>query len=45
MVLNTECSPDVLEQIKRQGLTFPFSKFAHLSFSDIENYFDHILYC
>ncbi|XP_032357196.1 inositol-tetrakisphosphate 1-kinase isoform X3 [Etheostoma spectabile] len=24
MVLNTECSPDVLEQIKRQGLTFPF---------------------
>uniref|UniRef100_A0A3Q1APQ7 Inositol-tetrakisphosphate 1-kinase n=1 Tax=Amphiprion ocellaris TaxID=80972 RepID=A0A3Q1APQ7_AMPOC len=26
MVLNTECSPDVLEQIKRQGLTFPFSK-------------------
>uniref|UniRef100_A0A8C4ET58 Inositol-tetrakisphosphate 1-kinase n=1 Tax=Dicentrarchus labrax TaxID=13489 RepID=A0A8C4ET58_DICLA len=26
MVLNTDCSPDVLEQIKRQGLTFPFSK-------------------
>uniref|UniRef100_A0A8C5E234 Inositol-tetrakisphosphate 1-kinase n=1 Tax=Gouania willdenowi TaxID=441366 RepID=A0A8C5E234_GOUWI len=26
MVLNSECSPDVLEQIKRQGLTFPFSK-------------------
>uniref|UniRef100_A0A8C2ZCR8 Inositol-tetrakisphosphate 1-kinase n=1 Tax=Cyclopterus lumpus TaxID=8103 RepID=A0A8C2ZCR8_CYCLU len=26
MVLNTECSPDVLEHIKRQGLTFPFSK-------------------
>ncbi|XP_004540649.3 inositol-tetrakisphosphate 1-kinase [Maylandia zebra] len=24
MVLNTECSPDVLEQIKRQGLSFPF---------------------
>ncbi|KAM9340983.1 inositol-tetrakisphosphate 1-kinase-like [Symphorus nematophorus] len=24
MVLNTDCSPDVLEQIKRQGLTFPF---------------------
>uniref|UniRef100_A0A4W6FCU5 Inositol-tetrakisphosphate 1-kinase n=1 Tax=Lates calcarifer TaxID=8187 RepID=A0A4W6FCU5_LATCA len=24
MVLNTECSPDVLEQIRRQGLTFPF---------------------
>lgn len=24
MVLNSECSPDVLEQIKRQGLTFPF---------------------
>uniref|UniRef100_A0A8C6PBI0 Inositol-tetrakisphosphate 1-kinase n=1 Tax=Nothobranchius furzeri TaxID=105023 RepID=A0A8C6PBI0_NOTFU len=24
MVLNTECSPDVLEQIKQQGLTFPF---------------------
>ncbi|XP_029983500.1 inositol-tetrakisphosphate 1-kinase [Sphaeramia orbicularis] len=24
MVLNTECSPDVLEQIKKQGLTFPF---------------------
>uniref|UniRef100_A0A3Q0T5G9 Inositol-tetrakisphosphate 1-kinase n=1 Tax=Amphilophus citrinellus TaxID=61819 RepID=A0A3Q0T5G9_AMPCI len=24
MVLNTECSPDMLEQIKRQGLTFPF---------------------
>ncbi|CAN9502144.1 unnamed protein product [Ophioblennius macclurei] len=24
MVLNTECTPDVLEQIKRQGLTFPF---------------------
>ncbi|XP_075963859.1 inositol-tetrakisphosphate 1-kinase-like [Anarhichas minor] len=24
MVLNTECSPDVLEHIKRQGLTFPF---------------------
>ncbi|XP_031134427.1 inositol-tetrakisphosphate 1-kinase isoform X2 [Sander lucioperca] len=24
MVLNTECSSDVLEQIKRQGLTFPF---------------------
>lgn len=24
MVLNTECSPDVLEQIKTQGLTFPF---------------------
>lgn len=24
MVLNTECSPDVLELIKRQGLTFPF---------------------
>uniref|UniRef100_G3NZS2 Inositol-tetrakisphosphate 1-kinase n=1 Tax=Gasterosteus aculeatus aculeatus TaxID=481459 RepID=G3NZS2_GASAC len=26
MVLNTECSPDVLEHIKRQGLTFPFSE-------------------
>lgn len=26
MVLNTECSPDVLEQIKRQGLSFPFSE-------------------
>ncbi|XP_067335375.1 inositol-tetrakisphosphate 1-kinase isoform X1 [Channa argus] len=24
MVLNTECSPDVLEQIRRQGLSFPF---------------------
>ncbi|KAK2826069.1 hypothetical protein Q5P01_020283 [Channa striata] len=24
MVLNAECSPDVLEQIRRQGLTFPF---------------------
>lgn len=24
MVLNTDCSPDVLEQIRRQGLTFPF---------------------
>ncbi|XP_034431925.1 inositol-tetrakisphosphate 1-kinase [Hippoglossus hippoglossus] len=24
MVLNSECSPDVLEQIRRQGLTFPF---------------------
>lgn len=24
MVLNTDCSPDVLEQIKRQGLSFPF---------------------
>ncbi|XP_024125807.1 inositol-tetrakisphosphate 1-kinase isoform X1 [Oryzias melastigma] len=24
MVLNTECSPDVLEDIKKQGLTFPF---------------------
>uniref|UniRef100_A0A3Q2QIY0 Inositol-tetrakisphosphate 1-kinase n=1 Tax=Fundulus heteroclitus TaxID=8078 RepID=A0A3Q2QIY0_FUNHE len=24
MVLNTECNPDVLEQIKLQGLTFPF---------------------
>uniref|UniRef100_A0A3B5LVI0 Uncharacterized protein n=1 Tax=Xiphophorus couchianus TaxID=32473 RepID=A0A3B5LVI0_9TELE len=24
MVLNTECTPDVLEQIKLQGLTFPF---------------------
>lgn len=24
MVLNTECSPDVLEQIKKHGLTFPF---------------------
>lgn len=24
MVLNTECTPEVLEQIKRQGLTFPF---------------------
>ncbi|XP_037602264.1 inositol-tetrakisphosphate 1-kinase [Sebastes umbrosus] len=24
MVLNTDCSPDVLEQIKMQGLTFPF---------------------
>lgn len=27
MVLNTDCSSDVLEQIKRQGLTFPFSKY------------------
>lgn len=27
MVLNADCSTDVLEQIKRQGLTFPFSKF------------------
>lgn len=26
MVLNSECSPDLLEQIKKQGLTFPFSK-------------------
>ncbi|CAB1445019.1 unnamed protein product [Pleuronectes platessa] len=24
MVLNSKCSPDVLEQIRRQGLTFPF---------------------
>lgn len=24
MVLNSECTPEVLEQIKRQGLTFPF---------------------
>lgn len=24
MVLNSECSPDVLEQIRKQGLTFPF---------------------
>lgn len=24
MVLNTDCSTDVLEQIRRQGLTFPF---------------------
>uniref|UniRef100_A0A674NSE5 Inositol-tetrakisphosphate 1-kinase n=1 Tax=Takifugu rubripes TaxID=31033 RepID=A0A674NSE5_TAKRU len=24
MVLNADCSPDVLEQIRRQGLTFPF---------------------
>ncbi|XP_068195656.1 inositol-tetrakisphosphate 1-kinase [Antennarius striatus] len=24
MVLNTDCNPDVLDQIKRQGLTFPF---------------------
>ncbi|XP_019725752.1 inositol-tetrakisphosphate 1-kinase isoform X1 [Hippocampus comes] len=24
MVLNTECSPDVLEQIRNHGLTFPF---------------------
>ncbi|XP_077396112.1 inositol-tetrakisphosphate 1-kinase-like [Festucalex cinctus] len=24
MVLNSECSPDVLEQIKNHGLTFPF---------------------
>ncbi|KAG8013382.1 Inositol-tetrakisphosphate 1-kinase [Nibea albiflora] len=24
MVLNTDCSPDMLEQIQRQGLTFPF---------------------
>uniref|UniRef100_A0A3P8UHF1 Inositol-tetrakisphosphate 1-kinase n=1 Tax=Cynoglossus semilaevis TaxID=244447 RepID=A0A3P8UHF1_CYNSE len=24
MVLNTECSPEVLEQIRRKGLTFPF---------------------
>lgn len=24
MVLNSECSPDLLEQIKKQGLTFPF---------------------
>ncbi|XP_061751166.1 inositol-tetrakisphosphate 1-kinase isoform X4 [Nerophis ophidion] len=24
MVLNTECSPDVLEQIRKHGLTFPF---------------------
>ncbi|CAK6957002.1 inositol-tetrakisphosphate 1-kinase [Scomber scombrus] len=24
MVLNTECNPDVLEQIKKHGLTFPF---------------------
>ncbi|XP_039992375.1 inositol-tetrakisphosphate 1-kinase [Xiphias gladius] len=24
MVLNTECSPDVLEQIRRQGISFPF---------------------
>lgn len=31
MVLNTECTPDVLEQIRKQGLTFPFSKFAYLS--------------
>lgn len=28
MILNADCSPDVLEQIKRQGLTFPFSKFC-----------------
>lgn len=27
MVLNVDCSTDVLEQIERQGLTFPFSKF------------------
>lgn len=26
MVLDTDCTSDVLEQIKRQGLTFPFSK-------------------
>lgn len=26
MVLDTDCGSDVLEQIKRQGLTFPFSK-------------------
>lgn len=31
MVLNTDCSPDVLEQIKRQGLTFPFSEYFSLS--------------
>lgn len=38
MVLNTECTPDVLEQIRRQGLAFPFSKFAFLDhFSHIEN--------
>ncbi|XP_061650657.1 inositol-tetrakisphosphate 1-kinase [Phyllopteryx taeniolatus] len=24
MVLNTECNPDVLEQIRKHGLTFPF---------------------
>uniref|UniRef100_A0A671W7E6 Inositol-tetrakisphosphate 1-kinase n=1 Tax=Sparus aurata TaxID=8175 RepID=A0A671W7E6_SPAAU len=32
MVLNTDCSPDVLEQIKRQGLTFPFSVSFHCVF-------------
>uniref|UniRef100_A0A3B4CJE1 Inositol-tetrakisphosphate 1-kinase n=1 Tax=Pygocentrus nattereri TaxID=42514 RepID=A0A3B4CJE1_PYGNA len=26
MVLNSECGPDTLEQIKQHGLTFPFSK-------------------
>lgn len=31
MVLNTECSPDVLEDIKKQGLTFPFSECLHLT--------------
>lgn len=30
MVLDTDCSSDVLEQIKRQGLTFPFSKYSNV---------------
>ncbi len=32
MVLNSECGPDTLEQIKQHGLTFPFSKFPPFPF-------------
>lgn len=35
MVLNADCSPDVLEQIRRQGLTFPFSEFCFLLFRSV----------
>ncbi len=36
MVLNSECGPDTLEQIKQHGLTFPFSKFPPF-LSETEN--------
>lgn len=39
MVLNADCSPDVLEQIKRQGLTFPFSKFCFYFSEVLQNAF------